>query len=122
MKRSPSEVIKADCPRPIGGDRMESSLINDLAREVMTWKVCPDRFLKAGRIWIPKWRFQPFVRLEDAFLVLDKTGGTYELSGNAHGVFTAEVRIGERIGTATGEPKARAITLAVCRALGIGEV
>jgi hypothetical protein len=62
------------------------------------------------------------VRLEDAFLLLDRSGGTYLLSVGVDGFFNAEVRIGERIGKASGEPKARAITVAVSLALGIGAV
>jgi hypothetical protein len=93
-----------------------------LAEKVMGWKVRPDRFIKSGRSWIPRWRFEPFARLEDAFILLDKIGGTYLLSVDATGSFAAEVRIDARIGSATGEPKARAITLAISQALGIGTV
>ena len=100
----------------------DERLKEDLASHVMGWKVCPDRFIKSGRTWIPKWRFQPLQRLDDAFLLLDKVGGTYVLSLGAAGVFTAEVRIGERIGKRSGELKARTITLAVSDALGIGRL
>jgi hypothetical protein len=93
-----------------------------LAEKVMKWKVCPDRFIKPSRSWIPKWRFEPLARLEDAFLLLDKAGGTYSLSFDAAGTFTAEIRIGQHIGKSSGEPKARAITLAISQALGIGTV
>jgi hypothetical protein len=93
-----------------------------LAEKVMGWKVRPDRFIKSGRSWIPRWRFEPLKRLEDAFTLLDTVGGIYRLSVHSEGVFTAEVRIGERIGKARGEPKPRAITLAVSRALGIEKV
>jgi hypothetical protein len=89
-----------------------------LVGKLLGWSVFPDRFIKSSRSWIPRWRFQPFARLEDAFLLLDKSGGTYLLALDLPGVFTAEVRIGERIGKATGEPKAQAITLALSRALG----
>lgn len=99
----------------------KDSVTSVLAECVLGWKVCPDRFIKSGRNWIPRWRFEPLARLDDAFLVLDKVGGSYSLSIDETGNFTAEVRVAGRIGTATGEPKARAITLAVCRALGIGE-
>ena len=92
-----------------------------LAERVMGWKACPDRFIKPGRAWIPKWRFQPFVQLEDAFLLLERTEGSYALTVNPQGIFTAEVRIGKRIGKVTGEPKARAITLAIAQALDLGK-
>jgi hypothetical protein len=90
-----------------------------LAERVMGWKVCPDRFVRSGRSWIPKWRFEPLKRLEDAFALLDAVGSSYRLSVHSKGVFAAEVQIGEQIGRAAGEPKARAITLAISRALGI---
>jgi hypothetical protein len=101
---------------------IEDRLKDQLAARLLGWKAGPDRFLKSGRGWIPKWRFKPFTRLEDAFLLLDRAGGTYVLSVSSDGVFSAEVRIGERIGKASGEPKAQAITVAICRALGIGAV
>lgn len=93
-----------------------------LAVKVLGWKVCPDRFIQSGRRWIPKWRFAPLMRMDDAFLLLEKSGGTYLLSLDAISIFTAEVRIGERIGKASGEPKAHVITLALSKALGIGTV
>jgi hypothetical protein len=91
-----------------------------LAKRVMAWQVHPDRFIKSGRSWIPRWRFKPLTRLDDAFQLLDHAGGTWVLSVGLDGVFTAEVKIGGRIGRASGEPKARTITLALCQALGIG--
>jgi hypothetical protein len=90
-----------------------------LAERVLGWRAAPDRFIKPGRSWTPRSRFKPFTRLEDAFLLLDRAGGTYMLSVGADGVFSAEVRIGERVGKTIGEPKARAITVAISRAVGI---
>jgi len=90
-----------------------------LATRVMGWKVGPDRFIKAGRAWLPKWRFNPFDRLDDAFLLLDRTGGFYALTVDPAGIFTAEVRIGDRTGKAAGDPKPRTTTLAVVRALDL---
>jgi len=93
-----------------------------LVDRVLGWKVCPDRFIKSGRSWIPRWRFEPLLRLEDAFLLLDKAASSYLLSVDEEGVFTAEVRVGDRLGRASGEPKARTISLAISLALGIGTV
>jgi len=90
-----------------------------LAERVMGWRAAPDRFIKPGRSWTPRSRFKPFVRLEDAFLLLDRGGCACLLSITSNGVFTAEVHVGGRTGKASGEPKARAITVAICRALGI---
>lgn len=88
-----------------------------LAECVMGWRVGPDRFLLGNRHWIPRWRFQPFKSLEDAFRLLDKVVGTYTLTTQEN-TFTAEVRIGTQTGVASGEPKAASITLAVARAIG----
>jgi hypothetical protein len=100
----------------------DDQLTEELARRVLGWKVSPDRLLKSGRSWIPKWRFRPLVRLEDAFLLLDRAADIYKLAVGRDRVFIAEVRIGRRIGRASGEPKARAVTLAISRALGIESV
>jgi hypothetical protein len=98
---------------------IEDRLKEELASRLLGWKAAPDRFLKSGRGWIPKWRFNPFTHLEDAFLLLDRAGGTYVLSVGSDGIFSAEVQIGEQIGKASGEPKALAITLALARSLGL---
>ena len=92
-----------------------------LAERVMEWKVCPDRFVMSGRSWIPKWRFRPLESLDDAFLLLDRAGCSYVLSLGADGIFTVVAQIGGRIGKATGEPKARTVTLAMSPGLGFGE-
>ena len=47
-----------------------------LAETVMAWKAFSGRFIKTGRIWTPKWRFNPLTVLEDAFPLLDSAGGT----------------------------------------------
>jgi hypothetical protein len=95
------------------------SLTALLAERVMGWKACPDRFVKAGRAWIPRWRFNPFGCLNDAFLLLERTGGTYLLTIDPDGIFKAEVRVGDRTGKSAGDPKAQAITLAIARALDL---
>ena len=45
-------------------------LTEELARSVMGWRSAPGRFLKPGGSWLPKWRFAPLERLEDAFRLL----------------------------------------------------
>lgn len=90
-----------------------------LAERVMGWSVGPDRFLMGGRRWLPRWRFQPLVSLEDAFRLLDSAGSTYTLTTDEKRAFTAEVQVGDRTGKASGEPKARAVTIALARALGL---
>jgi hypothetical protein len=89
-----------------------------LAELVMGWKPAPDRFIKSGRSWIPRWRFQPFVSLVDAFELLDRV--THEYTLTSHGrTFTAEVCVDSRLGMASGESKPEVIAIAVARALGI---
>jgi hypothetical protein len=97
----------------------EDRLTVQLAQTVMHWRVVPDRFIKSGRSWIPKWRFSPFTRIEDAFLLLDHAGGTYTLSLDRKGVFATQIRIGGRVGKASGDSKPQTITLAIAKALGL---
>jgi hypothetical protein len=97
----------------------DQELTAGLAKEVMGWKVAPDRFIKPGRSWVPRWRFAPLKRLEDAFEVLDRAKSDYKLTVIDGGSFTAEVRVGGRIGKTSGEPKARTITIALAHALGL---
>jgi hypothetical protein len=52
-------------------------------------------------------------------LLLERAGCTWALTFDAQRVFIAEVRVGDRVGKASGEPKARAISLALCLALEI---
>lgn len=94
-------------------------LIDELASRVMGWKVASGRFVKPSRSWIPKWRFAPLERLEDAFQLLGTARATYTLSKNSDGVFNAFVGVAQQLGNASGEPKARTITLALARAAGI---
>ena len=89
-----------------------------LAKSVMGWKVAPDRFLTAKRSWIPRWRFNPLERIEDAFMLLDRSGSHRYTISRAGEVFEVEVECGGRVGKATNDSKPRAITLAVARALG----
>ena len=90
-----------------------------VASRVMRWKICPDRFGKSGKSWIPRWRFQPLVELSEAFQVLDRAADHYSLTKDRHGIFTATVQIGACRGKVSGESKARTVTLAVARALGL---
>ena len=42
-----------------------------LAERVMGWTVGPDRFMMGNRGWMPRWRFQPAEKLDDAFRLLE---------------------------------------------------
>jgi hypothetical protein len=50
----------------------DESLTALLAQKVMGWNVAPDRSLIGNRSWIPRWRFQPTEKLDDAFRLLEK--------------------------------------------------
>ncbi len=91
-----------------------------LAERVMGWGVGPDRFSTGKGSWKSRWRFQPTCNLEDAFLLLEKVAPEeYSMRGGDQGTFEARVRIDGRRGEASGVQKARTITFAIARALGI---
>jgi hypothetical protein len=97
---------------------MIEDLTAAMARRVMGWEVAPDRFLIGKRRWMPRWRFQPEERLEDAFRLLEAAGTQkYAMGREAKGLFWAHVQIGRATGRARDRSKPRAITLAVARAL-----
>ena len=97
----------------------DSRLTDELARRVMNWGVHPDRYVKSGRSWLPKWRFSPLSRLDDAFQLLASSNSTYTLECAPGGALSVEVKIGERVGRASGKANARTITLALARAFGL---
>jgi len=97
----------------------EEQLTATLAKCVMGWEVCPDRFLTGNRSWIPRWRFNPLERLEDAFRLLDHAKPTRYSISQTGDDFEVEVECSSRVGRATGESKPRAITLALARSLGL---
>ena len=91
-----------------------------LARRVMGWGVAPERFLLGRGGWIPRWRFQPVERLEDAFRLLEESNPQrYSMGKKESSLFWVKVRIGGVNGQACDQSKPRAITLAVARALRI---
>ena len=91
-----------------------------LAERVMGWTVGPDRFMMGGRRWLPRWRFQPATRLEDAFRLLEEaTPQEYSICGDDKGNIHVRVRIFGAVGEARGTSKAFAITYAIARAVGI---
>ena len=90
-----------------------------LAERVMLWGVAPGRFLLGARRWLPRWRFQPLVSLEDAFRLLDKIATDYTLTATADNTFTAVVYVADRIGSASGKSKATTITVVIARAIGL---
>lgn len=97
----------------------DAQLTDELASRVMGWKVAPGRFVKQSRSWIPKWRFAPLERLEEAFLLLDTARAEYTLSRSGIGAFAASVQLGRGHGHASGDSKPRTITIALAKAAGI---
>lgn len=90
-----------------------------LAERVMGWRAAPDRFLKSGRAWIPRWRFQPFQNIEDALALLDAAKPQqYEIRGAA-GQVTAHVNISGSCGECVGTSRAAVLSGAIAAALGI---
>jgi hypothetical protein len=96
------------------GDRQLTDL---LAQRVLQWKSTPDRYVKPGRSWTPRWKFTPLTRLDDAFLLADRAATNYRLLRNEHRFFEAHVQVAGRSGTAGGKQKARVLVLALARAL-----
>ena len=100
---------------------MTEDLTTLLAERVMGWdRSLQTRFLLGDRRWLPRWRFQPTEKLEDAFRLLDAaTPQQYKMGCEAAGLFWVRVRIAGKTGEARHQSKPRAITLAVARALQI---
>jgi len=96
----------------------DTVLIDRLAQQVLHWHVGPDRFMTGNRSWLPRWRFNPLERLEDAFLLLDRSRSPQYVISQAGGKFQVEVELGGIIGRAAGDSKPRAIALALARSLG----
>lgn len=97
----------------------EESLTGQLAQRIMGWNIAPDRFLKGARVWIPRWRFQPFRNIGDAFELLDVAKpDAYTLGYDGDEVF-ARIRVGGRIGEARSKSRPEAISLAIASAYGL---
>jgi hypothetical protein len=91
-----------------------------LAQRVMRWTVHRGRYLMENRRWKPAWRFQPTKRLEDAFRLLDAADPEgCSMGCRRGGPFTVRVQIGGTAGEATDTSKARAVTYAIARAIGL---
>jgi hypothetical protein len=97
---------------------MSEDLTSVLAQRVMGWRVAPERFMVGKGRWLPRWRFQPTERLEDAFRLLEEAAPQrYSMGCDGQGAFWVQVQIGQETGHAHDLSKPRAITLAVARAL-----
>jgi hypothetical protein len=95
-------------------------LTSVLAEKVMGWTAEPNRFIKNGRSWMPRWRFAPLTNLVDAIRLLDAAEPQkYTMRGGSGGAFLVHVQIGAETGEAEGQSRACVITCAIARALGI---
>jgi hypothetical protein len=91
-----------------------------LAERIMGWNVSPNRFLTGGRQWLSRWQFRPTENIGHAFQLLEQAAPTrYSMRGDDSGAFCAQVQIGGIIGDSCDRSKARALTYAIARALGL---
>ena len=91
-----------------------------LAERVMGWGVGPGRFLTGHRCWMPRWRFQPVEKLEDAFRLLEQAmPQEYSICGDDKGNIHVQVRIAGTSGEARGTSKPLVLTYAIARAVGV---
>jgi hypothetical protein len=91
-----------------------------LAERIMGWTVGPDRLLMGNRGWMPRWRFRPTEKIEDAFRLLEATAPQeYAMGAGENGGFWARVRIAGTTGEARESSQARAMTLAIARAISL---
>jgi hypothetical protein len=95
-------------------------LTSILAVRVMKWGIAPDRFVLEGRRWLPRWRFRPVERIEDAFRLLEALDPEeYDMRGRGTDDFWVRVLLHNGAsGEASDKSRARAITYAVARAIG----
>jgi hypothetical protein len=96
-------------------------LTSILAAQVMKWGVAPDRFILEGRRWLPRWRFRPAERVEDAFRLLEALDPEeYDMTGRRAENFRVRILLHNGgVGEASDKSKACAITHAVARAIGV---
>jgi hypothetical protein len=91
-----------------------------LAVRVMGWSIGPDRFMTGKRGWMPRWRFQPVEKLDDALRLFHEAAPQeYSIRGDDKGNVSVQVRIAGASGEARGTCTPLAITYAIARALGI---
>jgi hypothetical protein len=97
----------------------DARLTNELATRVMGWKPFPRRYMTSGKDWISRSQFQPLRDIKDAFRLLELVTDDFTLLSAHRRPFVAEVRLPGRIGRAVGKTKARTLTLAIARLVGL---
>ena len=97
----------------------EERFVDELAVRVFGWRLAPGRYLKPDRSWIPRSKFRPLTDVRDAVRLLDALTDEYVLTGLQGGAFTAEVRLAGQVAKVSGRTKARVLTLAIAKTLGM---
>jgi hypothetical protein len=98
----------------------DQELTNALVLQIMGWKCAPGRFIKPNRGWTPQWKFQPLKKPEHALELLDKAAPQlFTMEGDVKKGFHVKVRIAGVTGEARGQSKAKTISYAIARAIGI---
>jgi hypothetical protein len=113
--RSRGQASTGRGSKSINDDR----LTDQLACQIMRWKVAPGRFLTGDRGWMPRWRFQPLTNVEDALKLVNTAGATLVLTISADGSCAAAATKAERTGRASCASVATSITVAISRAIGL---
>ena len=101
------------------GEMSEAQLVDRLAQQVLRWTVARDRFLLGNRGWIPRWKFSPCERLNDAVKLLDGAAPTSYAIIRTNGQFQVTVDVEGNVGRASGQSRPRTIVLALARSLGL---
>jgi hypothetical protein len=96
----------------------DNLLINRLAQEILQWRVAPGRFLTAGRGWVPRWKFNPLERIEDAFMLLERSGASQCVISRLGSTYRVAVERDGRLGRSNGRSIARTVTAALVDTFG----
>jgi len=90
-----------------------------LVTRILGWDAKPDRYMTGNRGWIPRWRFQPTKKLEDAYRLLEAATAECSISNCRRAGWSVSVKIGASVGNAEHVSAAWAITFAIARAIGL---
>jgi hypothetical protein len=104
-------------PRSGKSGLADSALVDQLAQQVLHWRVGPDRYLTQNRSWLPRWKFDPLNRLDQAFRLLDAAAPSRYGISFSNGRFHVEVEVKGIIGRASDTSRTRAIVTALGRSL-----
>jgi hypothetical protein len=97
----------------------DQRLTDELALKVLGWRPAPDRYLKPGRSWTPRAKFQPLKSIDDAFRLLERVTGNYLITKGLDQEVLVEIRLKNRVERSVGRNTARAVCFAVAKVVGI---